>query len=286
MNAAPLGELTVGVLSYRAHRTLERTLASHRAAGLFELPARYFVFFNAIDDADRRLADRWGVEVVGAPANRGICGGFRGIAEEARTRFLLVLENDIEAIAGPGPTAECLRTAVADMIREDVPVFCLRSRTRPGQGMSGAGKFARSYGVEAPLHPGVAGRRAGWWDRVAMRRKHLTLERFIGNAVYVEAAPERRFCRAWRRLPSGNLVTTSRYRNWSNQAVLVRRDFLLDVVLARVAMHPDRRTINGHQDIERALNRPWWRRQEVAMGHARDGVFTHARLPDDATPRG
>jgi hypothetical protein len=60
----------------------------------------------------------------------------------------------------------------------------------------------------------------------------------------------------------------------------------LEVVLARVARHPDPRTINGHQDIERALNRPWWRRQAFAMGHAEDGVFTHARLPDDATPRG
>jgi hypothetical protein len=281
----PLADLTVGVLSYRAHRTLERSLASHRASGLFDLPARYFVYFNAIDDADRRLAERWGVEAVGAPANGGIYGGFRGIAEHARTGHLLVLENDIEAIADAAATARCLRLALDDMRREDVPVFCLRSPRQPGQGMSGARKYARAYGVDAPLHPGIAARRAGWWDRLDMRRQHLTLERFIGKAVYVEAAPERRFPRAWRRLPSGNLVTSSRYRQWSNQAVLVRRDFLLDVVLERAATHPDPRTINGAQDIERALNRPWWRRQAIAMGHAHDGVFTHARLTDDATPR-
>ena len=284
--ADPLAELTIGVLSYRAHRTLERTLASHRASGLFELPARYFVYFNAMDDTDRDLAERWGVEAAGTPANGGIYGGFRGIAAATRTPYLLVLENDIEAIAGPEATAACLRTALADMRAEDIPVFCLRSRARPGQGTSGARKFQRCYGVEEPLHAGIAARRASWWDRLAMRRKHLTLDRFLGNAVYVEAAPERRFPQAWRRLPSGNLVTRSRYRNWSNQAVLVRRDFLVDEVLERTATHPDPRTINGHQDIERALNRPWWRRRDVAMGHARDGVFTHARLPDDATPRG
>ena len=281
-----LDELTIGVLSYRAHRTLERTLASHRASGLFELPARYFVYFNAIDEADRRLAARFGVEAVGAPENGGIYGGFRGIAAASRTPFLLVLENDIEAIADAGATATCLHRALADMQREDIPVFCLRSRERPGQGLSGARKFARAYGVEAPAHPAVVARRATWWDRLAMRRKHLTLERFIGAAAYLEAAPERRFPHAWRRLPSGNLVTTSRYRNWSNQAVLVRRDFLLEVVLARTVAHPDPRTVNGHQDIERALNRPWWRRQNVPMGHARDGVFTHARLAGDPKPRG
>jgi hypothetical protein len=282
----PLAGLTVGVLSYRAHRTLERTLASHRASGLVDLPARYFVYFNAVDDADRDLARRWRIEAAGARDNGGIYGGFRGIAEATRTPYLLVLENDIEAIADPEPTAACLRTALADMRREDIPVFCLRSRARPGQGTSGARKFARAYGVEEPLHPGISARRAGWWDRLVMRRKHLTLDRFLGNAIYVEAAPERRFPQAWRRLPSGNLVTSSRYRNWSNQAVLVRRDFLVEVVLKRTATHPDPRTINGHQDIERALNRPWWRRQNVAMGHAREGIFTHARLPDDATPGG
>jgi hypothetical protein len=282
----PLADLTIGVLSYRAHRTLERTVASHRASGLFTLPARYFIYFNAIDDADRALAERWGVEAAGAPVNGGIYGGFRAIAERTDTSYLLVLENDIEAIAGPEATARCLRGALDDMRREAIPVFCLRSREQPGQGLSGARKFARAFGVVQPLHAGIAARRASWWDRLAMRRKHLTLERFIGNAIYVEAAPERRFPRAWRRLPSGNLVTVSRYRNWSNQAVLVRRDFLLDVVLKRTATHPDPRTINGAQDIERALNRPWWRRQNVAMGHAREGIFTHARLPDDATPRG
>jgi hypothetical protein len=281
----PLRALTIGVLSYRAHRTLERTLASHRASGLFHLPARYFVYFNAMDDADRQRAERWGIEAAGAPVNGGIYGGFRAIAERTATAYLLVLENDVEAIAAPATTAACLATALGDMRREGIPVFCLRSRERPGQGMSGARKFARAYGVEEPLHSGIVARRASWWDRLAMRRKHLTLDRFIGNAVYVETAPERRFPQAWRRLPSGNLVTSSRYRNWSNQAVLVRRDFLLNVVLRRTATHPDPRTINGAQDIERALNRPWWRRQQVPMGHARDGIFTHARLPDDATPR-
>lgn len=284
--AEPGVDLTVGVLSYRAQRTLERSVASHRESGLLELAARYFVYFNALDDTDRALAERLGVEALGGPQNRGIAGGFRGIAEAARTGYVLVLENDIEAVGTPAETAACLRSALADMAAHDVPVFCLRSRRRPGQGATGAEKYRRAFGVETPLDPGIAPSRPSWWDRLVMRRRHLTLERFLGKAVYVETAPEERFPHAWRRLPSGNLVTTSRYRHWSNQAVLVRRDFLLDVVLARVASHPDPRTINDHQDIERALNRPWWRARAFAMGHAAEGVFTHRRLADDRTPRG
>jgi len=285
MTDDPLAALTIGVLSYRAHRTLERTLASHRASGLFELPDRYFVYFNAFGGADRRLAERWHVEAVGEPANSGIYGGFKGVAEAARTPYVLILENDIMSLEGPERTAACLRRALVDMRGEGIRAFCLRSPERPGQGKSGAEKFVRAFGVEEPLTPDFRPQSAGWWDRLAMRRKHLTLERFIGKAIYVEARPERRFPRAWRRLPSGNLVTTSRYRQWSNQAVLVERKFLLDVVLPRVDQHPDPRKINGAQDIERALNRPWWRRRDEPMGHAVDGVFTHARFREDTTPK-
>ncbi len=283
--ADPRTDLTVGVLSYRAHRTLERSVASHRAAGLPATAARYFVYFNAVDDTDRALAERLGVDALGGPENLGIAGGFGAIAEAARTDYVLVLENDIEAVATPDEMAACLRSVLADMASRDVPVFCLRSRRRPGQGATGAEKYRRAFGVQAPLHADIPPSRPSWRERLAMRRRHLTLERFLGKAVYLEAAPEERFPHAWRRLPSGNLLTTSRYRPWSNQAVVVRREFLLDVVLARVARHPDPRTINDHQDIERALNRPWWRAQAFAMGHAAEGVFTHARLPSDATPR-
>jgi hypothetical protein len=73
-------------------------------------------------------------------------------------------------------------------------------------------------------------------------------------------------------------MTDSRYRNWSNQAVLVERRYFFDVVCRRVEERPDPRLVNGHQDIERALNRRWWRHRRDPMGHAAEGIFTHRRL--------
>ncbi len=97
------------------------------------------------------------------------------------------------------------------------------------------------------------------------------------GAIYVEKHPEIAQPAAISKLPSGNYLTTSRFRNWSNQSVLVERSFFLDVVCRRVEEYPDRRLINGYQDIERALNNWWWRRLGVRMGHAASGIFTHAR---------
>jgi hypothetical protein len=67
--------------------------------------------------------------------------------------------------------------------------------------------------------------------------------------------------------------------SWSNCSFLVRRDFLRNVVLARVRSVPASTTLNGQQDIEAAMKRRrWWRRQRIPMGQSEPGPFTHVRL--------
>ncbi len=84
--------------------------------------------------------------------------------------------------------------------------------------------------------------------------EHGGIDKFRAASLFCERAPENVQKDAVRKLPSGNYVTDSRYRNWSNQAVLVERQYFVDVVCRRVDEHPDPRLVNGHQDIERALN--------------------------------
>ena len=55
--------------------------------------------------------------------------------------------------------------------------------------------------------------------------------------------------------------------------MLVERRYFFDVICRRVEEHPDPRLVNGHQDIERALNRRWWRHRRDPMGHAAEGVL-------------
>ncbi len=111
-----------------------------------------------------------------------------------------------------------------------------------------------------------------------MTIKHMGIDRFRSTAIYVERNPQDVQPKAVRKLPSGNYLTDSRYRNWSNQSVLVERKFFLDVICRRVEDHPDPRSRGGHQDIECALNVRWWRRRREPLGHAAQGVFTHERF--------
>jgi hypothetical protein len=62
----------------------------------------------------------------------------------------------------------------------------------------------------------------------ARRHRHVQ-----AASLFCERAPETVQKHAVRKLPSGNDLTDSRYRNWSNQAVLVERQYFFDLVCRR-----------------------------------------------------
>jgi hypothetical protein len=276
-SAAPLTSLvSVGMLSYRAPLTISRALQAHSKSGVIDCAGEFFVYFNAITGEDAEIADQAGVRHEGSSENRGIYGGFRAIAEIAKNPYVLILENDI--VPAPGASVkECLESCVADMVEHDIKVFSLKSRLKPGQGAPGA-KYMKTFGVTAPILPGLVSRKSRAFAKLRMFLEHGSIDKFRSGAILCEREPEKAQPGAVRKLPSGNYLTDSRYRTWGNQAVLVERRFFLDVVCRRVDEHPDPRLVNGHQDIERALNRRWWRQQRYPMGHAAEGVFMHSRL--------
>jgi glycosyltransferase involved in cell wall biosynthesis len=274
--AAPALTFSAGVLSFGAHQTITRALQAHRESGLVDCAADFFVYFNAITDADREIATQAGVRHEGSPENLGIYGGFRAIAEHAKTPYVLILENDIVPLPGARIRA-CIESCLSDMAEAKIKTFCLRSRSCPGEGGPHE-KYVKVFGLKDPIVPGLAPHEATLASKLKMFLKHGDFHRFRSSAIYCERDPEKVQKDAIRKLPSGNYVTNSRYRNWSNQAVLVEREYFLNVVCRRVEEHPDPRLVNGRQDIERAMNRRWWRRRRDAMGHAAEGVFTHRRL--------
>lgn len=275
--AGPAASLvSVGVLSFAALQTLERSLRAHRESGLIDEAGEFFVHFNAITKDDQRIAEAAGVRYTGTKDNRGIYGGFRAIAETARNPFILFLENDVVPLPD-APVLQCLESCVSDMIQHAIKSFCLRSRREPGEGAPYT-KYIKTFGLIDPVSPSLAPKKAAPFSKLRMLLEHGSIDKFRASALFCEREPEKVQAPAVRQLPSGNYATDSRYRNWSNQAVLVERTYFFDVICRRVDDHPDPRLVNGHQDIERALNRRWWRRRRDPMGHACEGVFTHRRL--------
>jgi len=275
-------DVTLGMMSWKAHETLQRTLTSYQQAGILDLFGAKIIHFNEISEADRRVAARYGFEVSGSAENTGIFGGMDALARATRTPFLLSLENDCPVIVGRDECAGMLASALADMRDGSVPVFQMRSRREPGEKFSRRLRYESKFRVVWPLGSAPEQRRS-MTNPVQRAYENVRRSGLRGCALYAEENPSLRHPGVIKRSVNGNWVTSSAYLNWSNNCVLVRTDFLRDVVLARVRTHPSSVTVNGLQDIEAALKGGnWWRTQGIAMGQSEPGAFTHCRRGGDS----
>lgn len=272
-------KLGLGILSWRAPETLAATLATYEAGGLFDLFEEKRVFFQEISREDRNTGARFGLEVDGSKTNLGIEGGVRALVDSSDADMLLLLENDCPLVVDAWTARDALDRAVADIEAHGLPVFRMRSRRQPGENFTRPLKYQHFYPARGPLDTEV--------DILNIHPMAATLRRslrpakargFRAEAIHVERDPARRQPGAVRPSTHGNWLSDSRFMTWSNQSVLVRPDFMREVLLPGVAAHPSKRTIGGAQDIERAANRPWWRRLRVPIGFSDPGLFTHKRL--------
>jgi hypothetical protein len=268
----------LGILSWKAPRTIAATLANHATAGLPGHFARAAVFFQEMAEGDAALADRFGYEALGTADNLGIFGGVKALAGALEAEFLLLLEND-HILADPAANiADSLARAVAEL-HDGVTVVRLRSRALPGDGRAGLDKYLRAFAVHDPLpgtdSPLVCAGPVERTLRLVLRGPRERLRQAVG--VHAERDPVARHPGVIRRSAHGNFLASSAYAPWTNQCYLIRRDFLLGTLLPMAeadAMSgpPASRT------IETNLPRRWWREGGFTVAFADPGLFTHRRL--------
>jgi hypothetical protein len=264
----------LGMLSWRAQRTLEHTLESYARADILSLFDEALIFFQEI--GDREVAQQFGLRHAGSERNLGIYGGVRSLLEVMESDYVLSLENDCVLIEGREEVARQVEQAVRDIESGLAHVYRLRHRRQPGEGFHPVDKYRRYHPPAGPAR----GVREQLVRLAALLRRTLRpgrAERLKGLAVYFEDHPERRFPDVARRTAEGNLILSSRHLSWTNQSILFRRRWMLERVLPRVAAYPRPGTIQGHPSIERELNRSWWPRGDFRVG-VTPGLFGHRRL--------
>ena len=257
--AALAPTLSVGVLSYHAHETLARTLASYERGALASCAKESCIFFNEQTDEDVRFARNYPVwRCAGASDNLGILGGTDALARTMTGDYLLMLQNDCPLVADAAFTSQYLAEALELLASGRAHVVRCRSRSCPGQGFADKKKFERFYGD-------------GW--RPFLRRvfRPIKARRTIGRAPYAIPDADSRFPSYITR--HGNfLIVDSEVMNFSDQPFLISRSLMLSL-LDWAKKHPRGRP----QALEVCLNTSWWRDQhfKVAVG---EGLFTHARM--------
>jgi hypothetical protein len=267
--------IQVGILSYKAPETVAATLENYMRRGLFDIVEKVVVFFNGATKEDEQVALKYGLEYRTNPRNLGIKGGMRWEAETLDGPWILHLENDCPMIVDQetaysdlGFALLLLKTGQADVVR-------MRSRFTPGEQFCDVGKYTKMYRV-TEIDPRFAEpekiNKPQTWKRLFRPIKARIMS---GRSLYIEKNPDILFSKDIRKVADDWYVADSATTDWTNQPILLGRDFylrMLDYADANLA-----RTIASKHDLEKLLSHRWWRGQhfKIAQGN---GIFTHKRL--------
>ena len=281
---------SIGLLSWKAHQTVRKTLESYRRAGLWATADEGKIFFNEMSEEDKKLAAEFGVEAIGSEKNLGIWGGMDAAAKALKGDVILLLQNDCPVVASADETSATIREGVELIERGEADMIRLRHRFNQGDGIS-FGKFFDYHFVHELderagkyFDPKVPA--DGFHDtarRILMRvlRPRASRKRLI-SIIHLEAHPEQVAPKFVRKVGRFYLVDSA-IINFSEQPLLISKKLYLELS-DWCRAHPRHRLINGAPVMEHALNSHWWRARHFRVGICDEGVFTHNRFDDSWRP--
>lgn len=238
--------LTIGILSWGARATLLNTLESYKEAGLLDIAAQVFVFFQEINQEDIDIANEYGLEYYGNDINLGIAEGYKAMLLNATQPYYLFLENDWKidnGIHSPHYVADLIVDGTlflnAPALHPDkADVVRYRSRSWPGN----------------PL-----------WTRQFQGHELWRPEHLLDSLHWRSDTQMAEFRDKIQAGAYGFYHTTSKYANWTNNPHMVRTEWIKSLA--------DK---FGNGDIERDFQ-GWWEQQDFRVAQG-EGLFTHWRL--------
>jgi hypothetical protein len=272
----------VGILSWKSHKTLEKSLESYEKVGFKELFDEVKIIFQEISEEDKLLAQKYGYDYVGTEKNLGIQNGHKLIHDNLSTDYVLVLENDNPIIVDRKTLEERLSQSIKHLENGNIDVMRLRHRWNFGEGFS-LEKYTEYYEVQK-LHEKYSAEaiKSNIVSPIIKAIKRFLRPekaiRIAGYSLYFEKEPEKVFPLYIKEIDKEFYSVDSSILTWTNQSAFLKRKFygeLLDYAYS----NPSSRTANKFPDLEKPLNSKWWRDQNYKIGVS-EGLFTHNRFDD------
>ena len=284
-----LKDVGIGILSWYGYDTLRSTLDSYAKGNLLDLFEEKVIYFQEIDDEAREIANEYGFTAFGNDSNTGIYGGFKGLAESMSSKYVLLLENDFSLISSLEESYRQLSVGVNLLESGRCIKVCYRTRHDKEINFYRS-RFNRFF---PPIGSNILFRLFSFFYRLLYfhRRDYV-----IGSSRFFMSRPQDKFNFVNYDSSIDFFFYPSRYQSWSNNPVLIDRQFYLSELLSRVASvdTPPRWLVNGFKSIEHDLNftyfrffgfsirrrlcRSWWHRQDFRIATPESGIFEHNRI--------
>lgn len=276
------GTIGVGILSWRSHETLKKSLQSYEKIGFKNLFDKHKIIFQEMSKKDEYIANEYGYDYVGTRKNKGIQAGHRLIFENLSTDYVLILENDNPIIETFDICYQRLSQAIKYLENGKIDMMRLRHRWNFGEGFS-LEKYLKYYTILKPheKYNYTHNNDSSFSSFIKYFRRLMRPSKAIrisGYSLYVEENPEILFPNFIKKIDEDFFVVSSYIMPWTNQSVLIKRE-LYGELLKYAYNNPSSRTANGFQDLEKPLNCRWWRNKKFKIGVS-EGIFTHNRFDD------
>lgn len=272
----------VGILSWKSHKTLEKSLQSYEEVGFKDFFDQVTIIFQDISEEDKILAEKYGYEYVGINQNLGIQHGHQLIYNNIATDYVLVLENDNPIIEDTATSFDRILQALELLENGTIDIMRLRHRFKFGEGFS-LEKYLEYFSIQN-LHEKYCQDTIDYnaFDNFIKPIKRFLrpskADRLAGYSLYFEKYPDKLFPEYIKKIEEDLYSVSSKIMTWTNQSVLLKRVFYGEL-LEYAFNNPSSRTANGFQDLEKPLNSKWWRDQNYQIGVG-EGIFTHNRFDD------
>lgn len=272
----------IGILSWKAHETLRKSLESYPSEFLEQFDQRV-IYFSDISDEDRTIAQEFGWDCAGGD-NEGIAGGMKRLAENMNTDYVLLLQNDNPLVEPPMEAFIQIQSAVEMLNAGKATLARMRHRWMVGEGFADVSKYLKYYGVKNISSNFIVREhnlKSNDYDdslnkKIRRFLKRKNAKRFQGRSIFIEEHPETIYPDTIQR-EGDFLIIDSAVLDFTDQCLLISRDLWLDVFMPYVEANPgSTRSSNGFLAPELCINGSWWRNSgfKVLQGQ---GVFTHAR---------
>ena len=258
--------LSLGMLSWRAHDTLRKTLSSY--AHLRPLVDEAVIYFNALTPEDKAIAEEFGFRAEGGPENLGMLGGTLELVRCLKGDTVMLVQNDNPVNVPP----DILKARIADAKRllSIGAADMVRMRDRFSPSFSDKMKYLKFWPAEsAPDSLGLKLRRL---------LRPLKAKRMLGRAPAELKDPAAAYPKVFKR-DGFAFITDSRHTNYSDQPFMASRALTLELLEYADAHKEHSRTLNGRPVPEIIINGPYWRKRKVRVAIS-EGIFTHARYDD------
>jgi glycosyltransferase involved in cell wall biosynthesis len=237
--------LTLGILTYNAPRTLDKTLNSIFSPGVNTMFSEVLLYVNPSEVLEQTLevSSRYQIKTQVAEDNGWIGPGFKWLVENSESDNILLLEDDFGLIEDNlikvfkilKTSVEMIQTNVVDKVR-------LRHRANPGNPL-----YSRWFAGQEHLQMSHLAECVHW-------RQDPDLN-FPEFCTKINSDP------VWYKFKAANC-------NFTNNPAIFSREFYKKHIIPQFCNHKT--------DIETSAHH-WWLEQNFSIA-AGDGLFCHDRL--------